>query len=575
MLTDSVSTFLNSLFAKTLTLLGSLGRKSYSFWLSLLLIIYILLLLIFWSTGETLFIVCSTISFDLFLLFWLATRRLLLSFFVVSLSLVGLYGIAIYKRLILDSPFLAHDIYFFLRNFGDNLSVVHQYPKIFLVVLASFCFFIICGVFLFKKERPMILSKSLGLTVLSFIAFSTPPVANTYESQFTNQEFIDQIKFVGNTTDYFSKFITSFAILESDLNVGSVHGSNFRPTMVPTNNDKADIIAILHESSFNLQSIKDCPASFCNIDLFKEDKKTLQSGFLKVHVMGGNTWLSEFAFLTGLDHRIFGENGKYAPYTIAPRLHNSLVRNLKAQGYRTIAINPIEGDFINATAAYKHYGFDEVYSKEDLGFGDDWLKIFDADVYNKAIDFIKKRNPSTPLFIYVLTIQNHGPHEEYIEGKSPILPYHGESSSKSSLEVYRQRYNQSIQDVNNFEHFLLNRHRKTILIRFGDHQPSFDGSIEDLEFNYPFKFLPADKNYYTKYIIKSNFRGHRKATTSHQDLALVPSDVLRYAGVPLNPFFLANQTVKQKCLGKYMNCETPQLFESYLGFIFGNLKIYQ
>jgi hypothetical protein len=571
-----VSSLLGTRWSPTITWLKglSLSQGSYSSFLLSLLALYVFMFLLFQTTGESMVILCATVILDLFLILWLATRRFALSSFIVAFILVILYASGIYKRQMLDTPLLVHDIYFFFQDFSQNVTTFFQYPRIMMTTLGLLSLFVMGAIAIYRRESPSTVTRAIAMTTITFICLSAKPVASSYSS-LTAKDMFDQVELIGNQSDYLSKFISSFAILNSDVDVDQLPMNQFQLGPVSNDNSKADIIAILHESAFDLTSIKGCPTYFCNINLFKEDANTIQSGFLKVHSFGGGTWLSEFAFLTGLDHRVFGDNGVYAPYTVTPRLNNSLIKNLKDQGYRTIAINPINGDFLHASEAYKHLGFDEIYASEQLGFSDEWLDVYDAHVYEKAIEFIKKSDPHTPLFVFMLTIQNHGPHNSYLNHNEPIVALNEDFQPKDLLEVYRQRYVQSITDIAQFEKFLLQRKKKTVVVRFGDHQPSFGGKVEDLEFNYPPSFNPKDKNYFTKYIIKTNFRSRHFYSSSHQDISLLSSDALKQAGVEMNQLFRANQTLKKKCHGLYLDCEDHKVFQNYLGFVLGRLKVYE
>ncbi len=79
-------------------------------------------------------------------------------------------------------------------------------------------------------------------------------------------------------------------------------------------------------------------------------------------------------------------------------------------GYRTIAIYPMSGNFINARNAYMNYGFDAFYDGQDYGLS--WESP-DSDlmqVFNQIYDKEKQINGKQPLFVMMLTLRQHGPH---------------------------------------------------------------------------------------------------------------------------------------------------------------------
>ena len=73
---------------------------------------------------------------------------------------------------------------------------------------------------------------------------------------------------------------------------------------------------------------------------------------MRVNTIGGGSWVSEFEVLTGVDSRIFGYQGFYTHYYIAPKVKNSFSEYLANKGYNTAAFYPIEGSFYNADKAF-------------------------------------------------------------------------------------------------------------------------------------------------------------------------------------------------------------------------------
>ena len=182
-----------------------------------------------------------------------------------------------------------------------------------------------------------------------------------------------------------------------------------------------DIVSVLEESTYDPTMLAICTLPLCKHKMFQADGRTRAHGTLTVHVWGGGTWTSEFALLTGLDHEIFGDAGLYAPYNLAPRVVHTLPKVLHDAGYRTIAIYPMSGDFINARNAYKFYGFDQFYDGQDYGLSwessdNDLMQVFDR-IYADE----KKALGDKPLFIMMLTLRQHGPHNEPYKEMQP--PY--------------------------------------------------------------------------------------------------------------------------------------------------------
>lgn len=130
------------------------------------------------------------------------------------------------------------------------------------------------------------------------------------------------------------------------------------------------------------------------------------AGTLRVPAWGANTVRSEFAFLSGLRPEQLGVH-RFNPYRRLGEVH-SLVHALKQAGYRTVCVHPYIASF---------YGRDHILPK--LGF-DDFIDIasFDTDAYSgpyigdvavagKVAELLGAADQ--PLFVFVITMENHGP----------------------------------------------------------------------------------------------------------------------------------------------------------------------
>ncbi len=92
--------------------------------------------------------------------------------------------------------------------------------------------------------------------------------------------------------------------------------------------------------------------------MYENQDDTKCNSHLRVHTLGGATWKSEFAFLSGLPSTDFGAMANAVFYSVVPHLKYSFVKNLKAQGYYCVALSPFTKGNYNAKSAYDHFGFD-------------------------------------------------------------------------------------------------------------------------------------------------------------------------------------------------------------------------
>ena len=337
-----------------------------------------------------------------------------------------------------------------------------------------------------------------------------------------------------------------------------------------------DIVQVLEESTFDPSNYTVCTVPACHLAMFQADARTRGTGVLRTHTFGGGTWVSEFATLTGMPQDIFGPGGMYAPFVLAPHVHDALALQLRRLGYLTIAIYPTDGAFINGRNAYAAYGFDHLYDVNELGL-EEWeetdKQMFDAA--KRVYDKVKK--PGQPVFVMILTINQHGPHDDPMS--TLPLPFqnllHGLKATPAlNFDTYLSRLHDSDVAMSGLERDFLDREQPTVLVHFGDHQPSFDGLIRGLQRTLPQPLQPY-RDYLTYYMIKSNFQGTPLPRYPLLDIALLPSMVLQAADLPTDPYFSAAIALRTKCNGLYTDCAQAGLVKSYHAWVFDRLHVYQ
>ena len=339
-----------------------------------------------------------------------------------------------------------------------------------------------------------------------------------------------------------------------------------------------DIVQVLEESTFDPSNYTVCTVPACHLTMFQADARTRGTGVLRTHTFGGGTWVSEFATLTGMPQDIFGAGGMYAPFVLAPRLRDSLPLLLKRLGYQTIAVYPVAGNFLNARNAYKAYGFDKFYDARDLG-----LKVWhtsDAQMFAAAKKvYDENKKPGQPVFMMILTLEQHGPHDTrplkelpapFNQGLLPKLP----AGQELNLSAYLSRLQDSDKGMDQLEQDFLHRPQPTVLMHFGDHQPSFGGLIRSMPRTLPPALEPY-KNNLTYFMLKSNFAGPAPSDYPMLDIAFLPAMVLQAAGLPEDPYFSALGSMETRCRGLYEDCPDKPLLKSYYAWTFEQLHVFQ
>jgi len=199
----------------------------------------------------------------------------------------------------------------------------------------------------------------------------------------------------------------------------------------------------------------------------------LPCGRLAVPAWGANTVRTETAFLTGLTAEELGVH-QFNPYhQLARRAVPNLAASYKAMGYRTLCIHPYPGTFYLRNQVLKQLGFDEFLDIAHFSDADkSGQYISDAAVAAKVEDCLLEAG-DTPLFIQVITMENHGPlHLETFD--SARLPewYDGDLPEKcQELGIYLRHLVNADAMIDQLTTALARLPRGGLLCFYGDHVP--------------------------------------------------------------------------------------------------------
>ena len=133
-------------------------------------------------------------------------------------------------------------------------------------------------------------------------------------------------------------------------------------------------------------------------------------GLLRVPAWGANTVRSEFAFLTGLAADALGVH-RFNPYRRLPQQGiESIASALRRIGYRTICIHPYPASFYRRSKVYPLLGFDEFLDiRSFAGTAKAGPYTGDVAVAEKIAALLRDARPGQPLFVFAITMENHGP----------------------------------------------------------------------------------------------------------------------------------------------------------------------
>ncbi|MEK7702983.1 MAG: LTA synthase family protein [Nitrospirota bacterium] len=331
---------------------------------------------------------------------------------------------------------------------------------------------------------------------------------------------------------------------------------------------KPNIVVILQESTVNPDLFNLPNVTLPPLDMFKPNAYTHAQNLLRVHTFGGGTWLSEFSLISGLVSRDFGTMAMSVYYTVTPHLKTSLVKNLKENGYHAVILTPSNKSAYNAKSAYRDFGFDEVLQPQDLGYQASprrnlW-EIESATLLEYAKKIITRRT-NKPLFLFMLTLKEHGP---YSKGHPVLynLDRAGMESGKTrQMSDYISRIETLSLATEAFSSFLLKRERPALLVYFGDHQTvSFDDPKR-------YNTKIANTQLLTQFVLRKNYGTHSNEAFEPLDIALLPGLILEQSDIKPNAFFSANIKMRKLCQGRLEDCPDQSLVNSYRHYIYQTL----
>jgi hypothetical protein len=176
-----------------------------------------------------------------------------------------------------------------------------------------------------------------------------------------------------------------------------------------SNRDRPDVVVVQSESFFDPRRL------FAGIrpELLQEfdaiRARAVCQGLVEVPAWGANTARTEFAFLSALKAESLGVH-RFNPYRKAARQPvPTLAGFLKAMGYRTICVHPYPASFYSRDKAFPLLGFDEFIDIESFDeAGRAGFYVGDVALAEKVCAILRERS-SQPAFVFVITIENHGP----------------------------------------------------------------------------------------------------------------------------------------------------------------------
>lgn len=239
---------------------------------------------------------------------------------------------------------------------------------------------------------------------------------------------------------------------------------------------KPNIIVIMNEAYSDLSIINNLSTNIEYMPFTKRLKENTVKGNLYVSVYGGMTSNTEYEFLTG--NSMANMPSGSVPYQqFINDNTDSLASNLKEQGYYNIAIHPFYSTGYNRDRIYPYLGFDEFLSISEFN-NPEMIRnyISDNESFNKIIERYESKEDGIPLFIFNVTMQNHGGYtsDELMLDTSIKL---NSLKEYPQTEQYLSLIHESEKSFEKLVKYFSNEDEPTIILMFGDHQPVIENEF--------------------------------------------------------------------------------------------------
>ena len=191
-------------------------------------------------------------------------------------------------------------------------------------------------------------------------------------------------------------------------------------------------------------------------------------------VYGGNTCNSEYEFLTGNTTAFLPVGSKpYQQYV--DHEQTSLVSLLKdGYGYECVAVHPGQRSAWQRDTAYEYLDFDEFVDvsafdvKRSLEHG----LTSDRSSYDQVIYEYEHRDKDKPLFLFNVTIQNHGGYED--EDYPVTVQVEGAQGEYPETEQYLSLTKKSDEALEYLLDYFSQQEEPVVVLFFGDHWPNLE-----------------------------------------------------------------------------------------------------
>lgn len=301
-----------------------------------------------------------------------------------------------------------------------------------------------------------------------------------------------------------------------------------------------NLICIMNESLSDLRVVGDFSTNQEYFPFINSLTENTIKGNLCMPVFGSMTSNSEFEFLTGDSVAMLPSNSIAYQFNVKPDAW-TMVSTMKDQGYRTVAMHPYPGENWNRNTCYANMGFDE-FLDWDYFEDSEQLRYYTSDQgdFEKLIQVVEdKEDPQEKLFLFNVTMQNHGGYEGTFDEFDQTVWLTGDMEGKyPKADQYLSLVKRSDDAFAYLLDYFSHSDEPTMIVMFGDHQPSVEDEFFDEVYGTPSYEVPVQDRlmwYETPFIIWTNYEQPSK-DMGKLGAVYLSSYVLELAGLDMTPY---------------------------------------
>ena len=264
------------------------------------------------------------------------------------------------------------------------------------------------------------------------------------------------------------------AVKSSEAAKGSREGRGLK-VETSENIKKPHIIAIMNESFSDFRKLGAIETNRPFMPNWDNRQENVIKGFVSVPIFGGWTANSEFEFLTGFSNAFF-PSGTIPFQNYVKQGTPSLNSQLKAHGYTSVFMHPMDSSGWNRKNVYEFLGFDEALYLDDMK-NPETLRgvVSDRGDYKILKEEFEKHKKNGPLFLFNVTMQNHGGYTG--SGMPNPIQITNPGENFVGAEEYLTLVEESDKALEELLQYFEQEEEPVVVCVFGDHYPKVEEEI--------------------------------------------------------------------------------------------------